>query len=195
MNKKIEITDTKILSSSYYTLKKVTYNYLDSKGRVLSHSREVYDRGNGAGVLLYNKEKGRVLLVKQFRMPTYLNGNEDGMLIEVCAGLLDEADPDACIIREIKEETGYEVGEVQRVYESYMSPGVVTELLYLYVAAYDERMKKGEGGGVADEQEDIELLELSMDEAMQMVRTGGIRDAKTIMLLQYAYINKLLSSA
>lgn len=192
MNKKIEITDTKILSSSYYTLKKVTYNYLDSKGRVLSHSREVYDRGNGAGVLLYNKEKGRVLLVKQFRMPTYLNGNEDGMLIEVCAGLLDEADPDACIIREIKEETGYEVGEVQRVYESYMSPGVVTELLYLYVAAYDERMKKGEGGGVADEQEDIELLELSMDEAMQMVRTGGIRDAKTIMLLQYAYINKLL---
>ena len=192
MNKKIEITDTKIPSSSYYTLKKVTYNYLDSKGRVLSHSREVYDRGNGAGVLLYNKEKGRVLLVKQFRMPTYLNGNEDGMLIEVCAGLLDEADPDACIIREIKEETGYEVGEVQRVYESYMSPGVVTELLYLYVAAYDERMKKGEGGGVADEQEDIELLELSMDEAMQMVRTGGIRDAKTIMLLQYAYINKLL---
>ena len=170
----------------------MTYNYLDSKGRVLSHSREVYDRGNGAGVLLYNKEKGRVLLVKQFRMPTYLNGNEDGMLIEVCAGLLDEADPDACIIREIKEETGYEVGEVQRVYESYMSPGVVTELLYLYVAAYDERMKKGEGGGVADEQEDIELLELSMDEAMQMVRTGGIRDAKTIMLLQYAYINKLL---
>ena len=192
MNKKIEITDTKILSSSYYTLKKVTYNYLDSKGRVLSHSREVYDRGNGAGVLLYNKEKGRVLLVKQFRMPTYLNGNEDGMLIEVCAGLLDEADPDACIIREIKEETGYEVGEVQRVYESYMSPGVVTELLYLYVAAYDERMKKGEGGGVADEQEDIELLELSMDEAMQMERTGGIRAAKTIMLLQYAYINKLL---
>jgi nudix-type nucleoside diphosphatase (YffH/AdpP family) len=155
MDRKIEITDTKLLSSNYYTLKKVTYNYTDSTGKVLSHSREVYDRGNGAGVLLYNKEKRSVLLVKQFRMPTYLNGNNDGFLIEVCAGLLDEADPDACIIREIREETGYEVPAVQRVFESYMSPGVVTELLYLYVAEYKDHMKTGKGGGMADEQEDI----------------------------------------
>jgi GDP-mannose pyrophosphatase NudK len=192
MSSKIENLSTEILSDNWYTLKKLSYDYIKADGTRLKHNREVYDRGNGAGVLLYNKDKGTVLLVKQFRVPTYVNGNADGMLIEVCAGLLDEADPEACIIREIKEETGYHVPEVKKVFESYMSPGAVTELLYLYVAEYSDNMKLSAGGGKEDEQEDIELLELPFAKAMQMVASGEIRDAKTIILLQYAALNKLV---
>lgn len=191
-NSKIANLSTEILSDNWYTLKKLSYDYIKADGTHFRHNREVYDRGNGAGVLLYNKDKGTVLLVKQFRIPTYVNGNTDGMLIEVCAGLLDEADPEACIIREIKEETGYHVPKVQKVFESYMSPGAVTELLYLYVAEYSDDMKLSAGGGKEDEQEDIELLELPFNTAMNMVANGAIRDAKTIMLLQYAVINKLV---
>lgn len=192
---KITNIKTEILSDNWYTLKKLSYDYIKADGNSVRQSREVYDRGNGAGVLLYNQAKGTVLLVKQFRVPTYVNGNTDGILIEVCAGLLDEADPEACIIREIEEETGYHVPGVQKVFETYMSPGAVTELLYLYVAPYDESMKLSAGGGKEDEQEEIEILELPFKKAMQMITTGEIQDAKTIMLLQYAAMNNLMSNA
>ncbi len=125
-------------------------------------------------------------------MPTYVNGNNDGMMIEVCAGLLDGDNPEDCIKKEVEEETGYKVDNVQKVFESYMSPGSVTEILYFFVAEYEDTMKVGEGGGAADETENIEVLELSFDGALEMIKTGAIKDAKTIMLLQYAQINKLL---
>jgi nudix-type nucleoside diphosphatase (YffH/AdpP family) len=153
-------------------------------------TREVYDRGNGAGILLYNKETKTVVLTKQFRMPTFINGNQSGMLIEVCAGQLDQDSPEDCIKRETEEETGYKIQEVTKVYEAYMSPGSVSEILYLFIGAYTKEMKRGEGGGV-DHGEEIDVLEVKFDEAMRMIESGEIKDAKTIMLLQYASIKKI----
>ena len=181
-----------ILSDNWYTLKKATFDYKRSDGAWETQQREAYDRGNGAGILLYNLETKHVILTKQFRMPTYLNGNDDGMLIEVCAGLLDQDNPEDCIRRETEEETGYKVTNVNKVMEAYMSPGSVTEVLYLFTAAYTKDMKVGDGGGHEEEQENIEVLELPFERAIKMVSTGEIQDAKTIMLLQYAQINKLL---
>lgn len=182
-----------ILSDNWYTLKKATFDYKRSDGNWETQQREAYDRGNGAGILLYNKETKHIILTRQFRMPTYLNGNDDGMLIEVCAGLLDEDNPEDCIKRETEEETGYKVSDVNKVMEAYMSPGSVTEILYLFTAAYTKDMKVSEGGGHEDEQENIEVLEIPFDKAIEMMRTGEIKDAKTMMLLQYAQINKLLA--
>ena len=181
-----------ILSDNWYTLKKATFDYKRSDGQWETQQREAYDRGNGAGILLYNKETNYIILTRQFRMPTYLNGNDDGMLIEVCAGLLDQDNPEDCIKRETEEETGYKVSDVNKVMEAYMSPGSVTEILYLFTAAYTKDMKVSDGGGHEDEQENIEVLELPFSEALAMVQSGAIKDAKTIMLLQYAQINKLL---
>lgn len=181
-----------ILSDNWYTLKKATFDYKRSDGQWETQQREAYDRGNGAGILLYNKETKHIILTRQFRMPTYLNGNDDGMLIEVCAGLLDQDNPEDCIKRETEEETGYKVSNVSKVMEAYMSPGSVTEILYLFTAAYTKDMKVSEGGGHEDEQENIEVLEIPFTEALAMVGSGAIKDAKTIMLLQYAQINKLL---
>ena len=191
-NAQIEIEKTEVLSDNWYTLNKVTYRYKNRSGEWETHSREAYDRGNGAVILLYNKEKGTVVLTRQFRLPTYVNGNESGMMIEACAGLLDKDNPEDCIRKETEEETGYRVHHVQKIFESYMSPGSVTEILYFFVAEYDQQMKVGEGGGVAEEQENIEVLELPFDEAYLMTQTGEINDAKTIMLLQYAKINVLV---
>ena len=132
------------------------------------------------------------MLTKQFRMPTYVNGNEDGMMIEVCAGLLDGNNPEDCIRKEVEEETGYQVNDVRKVFECYMSPGSVTEILYFFVGAYEEQMKVGEGGGADDETENIEVLEYSFDTVLQLMASGEIRDAKTIMLLQYAQIQDLI---
>ena len=192
MNPTINIIETSILSDNWYILRKITYEYINKSGEVQVHSREAYDRGNGATILLYTKAEGTVILTKQFRLPTFINGNETGMLIETCAGLLDLDNPEDCIRRETEEETGYKITDVRKVYEAYMSPGSVTEILYFFVAEYTKDMKVAEGGGVADEQENIEVLELKFEDAMQMLKTGEIRDAKTIMLLQYVKMNNLL---
>jgi len=192
MRERVNLIKTEILSDNWYTLKKITYEFLKSDGAHELHTREAYDRGNGAAILLYNTHKKTVILTRQFRMPTYINGNADGMLIEVCARLLDKDNPEDCIRRETEEETGYLVKEVRKVYESYMSPGSVTEILYLFIAEYSSDMKIHEGGGIEHEQEDIEVLELPFDKAWQMIQTGEIRDAKTIMLLQHLRLAKIL---
>jgi nudix-type nucleoside diphosphatase (YffH/AdpP family) len=189
--KTINILETAILSDNWYTLKKITYEVKGSDGVVVKQEREAYDRGNGATILLYNKEHGTVVLTRQFRMPTYINGNDTGMLIECCAGLLDEDNAEECIRRETIEETGYQVTDVEKVFEAYMSPGSVTEILYFFVAAYSKEQKVHDGGGLEAEQENIEVLELPFVQAMEMIRTGEIKDGKTIMLLQYAALHHL----
>lgn len=193
MNKKIKLTKTELLSDNWYTLNKVTYEYLNKKGEWETHEREAYDRGNGATILLYNKSKSTIILTRQFRLPTYVNGNEDGMLIESCAGLLDESNAEDCIKRETEEETGYRLTKVRKIFQAYMSPGSVTEIVHFFVAEYDDSMKKGEGGGVEEEQENIEVLELDFDRAFDMISNGEIQDGKTIMLLQYAKIQELIT--
>ena len=181
-----------VLSDNWYILNKYTYEYHREDGTWETHEREAYDRGNGAAILLYNKAKGTVVLTKQFRMTTYVNGNEDGMMIEACAGLLDGDHPEDCIRKEVSEETGYTITNVRKVLQCYMSPGSVTEILYFFVGAYEEHMKLGEGGGAADETENIEVLEMSLTEALAMITSGAIKDAKTIMLLQHAKLNSLV---
>ena len=191
-NKNVTILETAILSNNWYTLKKVTYEYVKNNGTPQIQSREAYDRGNGATILLYNTNQRTVILTRQFRLPTFINGNASGMLIEACAGLLDNDNPEDCIKRETEEETGFKISHVQKIMEAYMSPGSVTELLYFFVAEYNKAMKINEGGGIEHEQEDIEVLELGLHEALQMVQTGEIKDAKTIMLLQYAKLYQLV---
>nr|WP_288933226.1 GDP-mannose pyrophosphatase NudK [uncultured Allomuricauda sp.] len=177
-----------ILSDNWYTLNKVTFEYQKENGEWEKQIREAYDRGNGAAILLYNVEKGKVVLTKQFRMPTYLNGNKDGMMVEACAGLLEKGNAEETIKMEVEEETGYEIDKVEKVFEAYMSPGSVTEILYFFIGEYNDAMKVSEGGGAEDETENIEVLELDFKKALEMMETGEIKDAKTIMLLQYAQI-------
>lgn len=192
MNSNVNIIEEKVLSDNWYTLKKITFDYHTASGVWERQSREVYDRGNGATILLYNTEKQSVILTQQFRIPTYVNGNPTGMLIEACAGLLDKDNPEDCIRRETEEETGYRIGDVRKVFEVYMSPGSVTETLYFFVAEYSAHMKINDGGGASEEQENIEVLEIPFVEALEMISTGAIKDGKTIMLLQYAQLNGLL---
>jgi nudix-type nucleoside diphosphatase (YffH/AdpP family) len=191
-NNNVKILATEILSNNWYTLKKVTYEYLRKDGNWQTQSREAYDRGNGAAILLYNKTLKTVILTRQFRMPTFINGNNNGMLIEACAGLLDRDNPEDCIKRETEEETGYKIADVKKVFEAYMSPGSVTEILHFFIAEYSHDMKINDGGGMAHEQEEIEVLELPFAEAMQMIETGEIKDGKTIMLLQYIRLKNIL---
>ena len=191
-NPEIEIIDTQLLSDNWYILNKVTFNYQKENGKSEKHIREVYDRGNGAGILLYNTVKKTIILTRQFRLPTFLNGNKTGMMIEICAGLLDKDNAEQAIIRETEEETGYRLEKVEKVIETYMSPGSVTEILYLFVGEYDETMKVSDGGGLDAEQENIEVLEYTFDEAYAMFESGEITDAKTIMLLQHAKIKGLI---
>ena len=188
----IKNIEKELLSDNWYRLEKYSYDYLRADGEWERQRREVYDRGNGAAILLYHPEKRTVILTKQFRMPTYVNGNKTGMMIEVCAGLLDDQDPIACIIRETEEETGFRLSEVNLVMEAYMSPGSVTEILYLFTGQYEDGMKVSEGGGSEVETENIEVMEVSFQHALEMIKSGQIKDAKTIMLLQYALINKLI---
>ena len=183
---------SEVLSDNWYVLRKHTYEYRQRDGQWVEQIREAYDRGNGAAILLYNRSKGTVLLTRQFRLPTYVNGNPDGLLIEVCAGLLDDADPITCIRKETEEETGYRIEQVEKVMEAYMSPGSVTETLHLFIGEYFDHQKVSEGGGLAEETEDIEVLELPFQQALDMVKNGEIRDAKTIMLLQWGALNSLL---
>ena len=188
----VKIIDTKILSDNWYVLRKITYEYTKKDGTRLTQTREAYDRGNGATILLYNKEQKTVILTQQFRLPTYVNGNESGMMIEACAGLLDKDNAEDCIRRETEEETGYKVTAVRKIFEAYMSPGSVTEILHFFVAEYAKEMKVNEGGGVEHEEENIEVLEMDIDEAMTMISTGHIKDGKTIMLLQYVKLHGIL---
>ena len=188
----IKILDTEILSDNWYVLNKVTYEITRTDGTKQIQNREAYDRGNGAVILLYNLEQRNIVLTKQFRLPTFLNGNPSGMLIEACAGLLDQDNAEDCIKRETEEETGYHVNKVTKVFEAYMSPGSVTEILYFFVAAYDKSMKVHHGGGLAHEEEQIEVLELPFEDALEMIYNGEIKDAKTIMLIQHLRLKGVL---
>jgi GDP-mannose pyrophosphatase NudK len=194
MGTQIRNVEEEVLSDNWYTLRKYNFEYQRPDGKWERQSREAYDRGNGATILLYNTEKETVILTRQFRLPTYTNGNESGMLIEACAGLLDKDNPEDCIKRETEEETGYKLNAVRKIFEAYMSPGSVTEILYFFVGEYSDAMKVSSGGGAENEQENIEVLEIPFSEAMNMIATGEIRDAKTIMLLQYAQLNGLVKT-
>ena len=190
MARRFKNIQKELLSDNWATLHKVTFDYQNSSDTWESQVREVYDRGNGAAVLLYNEEKKTVILTKQLRIPTYFNGNEDGMLIEVCAGLLDNHDSETAIKKEIEEETGYRLEQVEKVLELYMSPGSVTETIHLFIASYTPIEKVSDGGGAPDESEDIEVLEYAFAKAFDMIRTGEIKDAKTVILLQYLMLQK-----
>lgn len=190
MQEKIRIIEKKVLSDNWYKLYKYTYETNDKKGNKKTESREAYDRGNGAVILLYNVNTKTVILTRQFRLPTYVNGNADGLLVEAPAGLLDRDNPEDCIRKETEEETGYRITRVKKIYEAYMSPGSVTEILYFFIAEYSKDQKVNEGGGVEGE-ENIEVLEVPFSKAWQMVETGELKDAKTIMLLQYAKLHNL----
>lgn len=191
MSSRVRKLKKQLLSDNWYVLNKVSYEYQDAEGQWMEQVREAYDRGNGATVLLYNKENRRVVLIEQFRLPTYLNGNDSGLLIETCAGLLDGDDPITCVVKEAEEETGYRVSHAEKVFESYMSPGAVTEIIHFYIAQYTAEDKIGQGGGLKEEQEEIRVLEYDFDEALKMIDEGQIKDAKTIMLLQYAALKKI----
>ena len=191
MNERIRLHEQLILSDNWYTLRKVTFDYQRKNGTWETQSREAYDRGNGATILLHNPAADTVILTRQFRLPTFVNGNPTGMLIETCAGLLDDEHPDAAIIRETEEETGYRLTAVQKVMEAYMSPGSVTERLFFYLAEYSPTTEQRGGGGI--EEEDIEVLELTLAQALGMVATGEIQDGKTIMLLQHLRLQQLSS--
>lgn len=191
MSLKIDLIKDKILSDNYFVLRNVTYDLTRSNGEVIRHKREVYDRGNGATILLYNREKQSVVLIRQFRVATWVNGNLEGRLIETCAGLLDDDEPEVCIRKEAVEETGFAVGEVRKVFELYMSPGGVTEIVHFFIAEYSEAQRTSAGGGVEDE--DIEVLELPFTQALTMIQTGEIRDGKTVILLQYLQSSGLMA--
>ena len=191
-NPKIKINSVKNLSNKHYKLDTINFDFKTKDGTWQNQSRECYDRGDGACILLYNPLKKTVTLTKQFRMPSYLNGNDDGMMLEVCAGLLDKDDPLTCIKKEAEEETGYKINNPTKVFEIYSTPGAVTEKIHYFIAEYSDAMKISEGGGLIAETEEIEVLEFDFKESLKLISTGKICDAKTIILLQYAKINKLV---
>jgi nudix-type nucleoside diphosphatase (YffH/AdpP family) len=185
---RIRIHDVRVLADDHYVLKKTTFDWRRDDGTWQRVSRETYDRGNGVTLLPYNRQARTVILTRQFRYPAYVNGYGE-LMIEACAGLLDEAAPDARVRAEVEEETGYRLGGIEKIFECFMSPGSVTEKLYFYVAEYASDMKVGVGGGLHDEGEDIGVLELPFDAALEMIADGRIADAKTIILLQYAALH------
>jgi nudix-type nucleoside diphosphatase (YffH/AdpP family) len=185
-NPNVNFVTVEVLADDWGVLKRSTFEYRNSAGHWTTEQRETYDRGNGATILLYDRDRGTVLLSRQFRFPVYCNGHPDGMLIESAAGLLDDEEPEAAIRREAEEELGVAVGDVEHVFDVYMSPGSVTERVHFYAAPYTPRTRTGAGGGVADDGEDIEVLELAFADAAAMIGDGRIVDAKTIMLLQWA---------
>ncbi|MDU4841316.1 MAG: GDP-mannose pyrophosphatase [Leclercia adecarboxylata] len=180
----VRILDSQMLSDDWYTLKKYTFDVRRRNGEWQRQNREAYDRGNGATILLYNREKRTVILTRQFRFPVYINGH-DGYLIEAAAGLLDNMAPEKRIKAEAEEETGYQIDQVEKVFEAFMSPGSVTEKLYFYIAEYRPGDRTGEGGGIEAEGEDIEVLEWPIEQALQAIDNGLIVDGKTIMLLYH----------
>lgn len=192
MSDRLKNIKTELLSNAYYILNKISFDYKKNDGTWVNQVRECYDRGDGAGILLYNKAKKTVILTRQFRMPTFMNDNKNGLLIEICAGLLDKDNPEACIIRETEEEVGYRLKSVKKVYEAYSSPGVMTEKMHFFIGEYTDDMKVNAGGGLKSEQEDIEVLEILLKDAIKMLNNGEIYDTRTIVLLQYAQIHKLI---
>ena len=188
---RVRIRQVEVLSDNWYVLRKTTFDFQGRDGIWRTMSRETYDRGNGATILLYSTVKKTVVLTRQFRLPAYVN-EHDGLLIETCAGLLDQDDPHTCIRKETEEETGYRIENVRKVFEAFMSPGSVTERLHFFVGEYSDQDKVSEGGGLEAEGEEIEVLELPLDEALAMIDTGEIKDGKTIMLLQYAKLQGLM---
>lgn len=185
---RVRVKDVRILSNNHYTLKTTSFAWRRANGEWQIQHRETYDRGNGATLLPYNLAQRSVVLVRQFRYPAYVNGYDD-LLIEAAAGLLDDLSPEERIRAEAEEETGYRLGDIRKVFEAFMSPGAVTEKLHFFVAEYQPDMRVGSGGGIPDEGEEIEVLELPIDEALAMIGDRRIVDAKTIMLLQYAALN------
>ena len=185
---RIRVKDLRLLSDNHYILKAATFEWRRANGEWQTQHRESYDRGNAATLLPYDLAQRTVVLVRQFRYPAYVNGYDD-LLIEAAAGLLDNETPEVRIRAEVEEETGYRLGEIRKIFEAFMSPGSVTEKLHFFVGEYEPKMKIGNGGGLADEGEDIEVLELPIDQALAMIGDGRIVDAKTIMLLQYAALN------
>jgi nudix-type nucleoside diphosphatase (YffH/AdpP family) len=185
---RIRVQNVRLLSDNHYTLKTTTFEWRRTDGKWQTQRRETYDRGNAATLLPYNLAQRRVVLVRQFRYPAYVNGYDD-LLIEAAAGLLDNETPEVRIRAEVEEETGYRLGEIRKVFEAFMSPGAVTEKLHFFVAEYESSMRIGSGGGLASEGEDIEVLELPIDQTLAMIGDGRIADAKTIMLLQYVALN------
>lgn len=195
MGNKIKNVVINTLYKGWATLNEVSFSYKMKNESWVNQKRESYDRGDGATVLLYNKVKKTVILTKQFRVSTFLNGNDSGFVLETCAGMLDNDQPEACIIREIEEETGYRVNSVTKLFKAYSSPGALTEILHYFIAEYSEDMKVNEGGGLDSEHEDIEVLEMPFEFAVNMITTGEIEDVKTICLLQYAQINKIFNNS
>jgi nudix-type nucleoside diphosphatase (YffH/AdpP family) len=188
-NPNVVVRDVEVTSDGWHVLRRTTYDYRRRSGRWVTEHRETYDRGNGATILLYDPDRRTVLLSRQFRFPVYVNGHPDGMLVETAAGLLDDDDPETAIRREAEEELGVSVGELEHVFDVFMSPGSVTERVHFYAARYSAATRTSAGGGLPSDGEDIEVLELGFDEALGMVADGRIADAKTIMLLQWAALD------
>jgi nudix-type nucleoside diphosphatase (YffH/AdpP family) len=188
-NPDVVIREVELVASAWHVLRRTTFDYRHANGSWSTEQRETYDRGNGATILLYDPDRRTVLLTRQFRFPVYVNDHADGMLIETAAGLLDEDDPETAIRRETEEELGVTVGELEHVFDVYMSPGSVTERLHFYAAPYTVASRTGTGGGVADDGEDIEVLELAFDDALAMIEDGRIADGKTVVLLQWAALH------
>lgn len=192
MEENVKVTKTNVLSDRWGILNEIEFKLKSSEGEWISLKRESYDTGDGAAVLLYNRQTKKIILTRQFRLPTYLNGNPGGMLTEVCAGLLDQDTPEDCVIKEAREETGYRISNPVKVFEPYMSPGSVTEILHLFIAEYNDEMKVDEGGGLDEENEDIRVLKIDFAEAWKRMQNGEIRDAKTIILLQHLKLQGIL---
>lgn len=188
----VVIRDVTVLSDNWYTLRNYTIDVRRRDGTWQQQKREAYDRGSGAGILLYNSQKRTIILTRQFRLPAYLNGVADGMMLEVPAGLLDDRDPADAIRHEVEEETGYTIGTPQTVTDCFASPGAVTERLHLFLAEYDPASRPSQGGGLVDEGEDIEVVEMGFDEALAAIADGRIRDAKTILLIYHARVHGVL---
>jgi GDP-mannose pyrophosphatase NudK len=191
METNVKNIQKKEIAKHWGSLISVNYEYLKEDGIWEKQTREVYDRGHGATILLYNPLKKTVILTRQFRIPTYLGGHPSGMFVEACAGKIDTTNTDEEIIREVKEETGFEITSVQRIFELFMSPGSISEKIYFYMAPISDELRTSPGGGVEKEQENIQVLEIPFQEALQMITQGEIADAKTVILLQYALINAL----
>ena len=188
-NPRVRVREVTVLAKGWHVLRRTTLDYQGSDGRWTRQHRETYDRGNGATILLYDLERETVLLTEQFRYPVYANGHPDGMLIETAAGLLDTEEPEAAIRREAEEELGVRVGPLTHVFDVYMSPGSVTERIHFYAAAYHPADRISPGGGLAEEGEDIQVLEVPFTAALRMIGESRIVDAKTVMLLQWAALS------
>ena len=185
-NERVQNVDIEVLSDHWYVLRKATFDYVHRDGTVTREVREAYDRGNGACILLHDPRAETVLLTRQFRLPAFVNGHPDGMLIEAVGGLLDGDGAETAIRREAEEESGVRVDAVERLFELFMSPGSVTERVTFFAATYSREQRVSAGGGLSDEGEDIEVLEYTLDDALAMVARGEIVDGKTVLLLQWA---------